>query len=180
MTSLTDIITDIRKAMETVEKPLPHTWSVGKMTVAYVEAVQPSNIAAVLDALEKADMERDASKEEARLAWSSDEHQAVWAELKARAEAAEKERDEANRRWSEVCADFISLQKAIVGDSGLSAILRVDALKAAETKLNDLEEWVTEAQIAMREIADTDPVDNMLDPQRPARIARKWLGEEKS
>jgi hypothetical protein len=44
----------------------------------------------------------------------------------------------------------------------------------------DLEEWITEAQIAMREIADTDPVDNMLDPQRPARIARKWLGEEKS
>lgn len=51
-------------------------------------------------------------------------------------------------------------------------------LKDADTKTIELEERVTEAQITMREIADADAVDNMLDPQRPARIARKWLGEE--
>jgi hypothetical protein len=162
MTSLTDILADIRKAME---RATPGPWEVeekkfrGDYSVAwkpelkvcrtygdslsaecdadYIAACNPSNIAAVLDALEKAEAGRDASKEAARLAWSSDEHQAVWAELKARAEAAEKERDEANRRWSEVCADFIALQKAIVGDSGLSAILRVDALKSAEAELKE-------------------------------------------
>jgi hypothetical protein len=111
MTSLTDIIADIRKAMEPMEKEqwvvkenlgFDEAWcdwhEIGPFSLPggrvdlrerYIIAVQPSNIAAVLDALEMAERERDASKEEARMAWSSDEHQAVWAELKARAEAAE-------------------------------------------------------------------------------------------
>jgi hypothetical protein len=126
---------------------------------AYIAACNPSNIAAVLDALEKAEAGRDASKEEASLAWSSDEHQAVWAELKARAEAAEKARDEANRRWSEVCADFISLQKAIVGDSGLSAILRVDALKSAEAALKEAVELLRPFADDAREISEFIPDD---------------------
>lgn len=75
------------------------------------------HIAALQEQAEKAEAERDAAKVEARLAWSSDEHQAVWADLRARAEAAELRLKIYEEEDARINAEFVAIAETALKEA---------------------------------------------------------------
>lgn len=68
-----------------------HMTEISADNAAFIAAASPPAILGLLTRITTLEAENERLREEARLAWSSDEHQAVWHDLRHRAETAEAE-----------------------------------------------------------------------------------------